>query len=83
MLSRSMIPLAYLTAGPLSDKVFKPLLSENSLLAPSLGQAFGVGPSRGMGLLIFLMGEIIVVLTLAAASDPRVRNIEEELPDAV
>jgi hypothetical protein len=29
------------------------------------------------------MGEIIVVLTLAAASDPRVRNIEEELPDAV
>ena len=24
VLSRSMIPLAYLTAGPLSDKVFKP-----------------------------------------------------------
>ena len=83
MLARSMIPLAYLTAGPLSDKVFKPLLSENGVLAPSLGQIFGVGPSRGMGLLIFLMGEIIVVLTLAAASDPRVRNIEEELPDAV
>jgi hypothetical protein len=36
-----------------------------------------------MGLLIFLMGEIIVVLTLATALDPRVRNIEEELPDAV
>ncbi len=83
MLSRSMIPLAYLTAGPLSDKVFKPLLSANGPLALSLGQLFGVGPSRGMGLLIFLMGEIIVVLTLAAASDPRVRNIEEELPDAV
>ncbi len=83
MLSRSMIPLAYLTAGPLSDKVFKPLLSANGPLALSLGQIFGVGPSRGIGLLIFLMGEIIVVLTLAAASDPRVRNIEEELPDAV
>jgi DHA3 family macrolide efflux protein-like MFS transporter len=83
MLSRSMIPLAYLTAGPLSDKVFKPLLSENGVLASSLGQIFGVGPSRGIGLLIFLMGEIIVVLTLAAASDPRVQKIEEELPDAV
>ena len=83
MLARSMIPLAYLTAGPLSDKVFKPLLSVNGSLASSLGQLFGVGPSRGMGLLIFLMGEIIVVLTLAAAWDPRVRNIEEELPDAV
>lgn len=83
MLARSMIPLAYLTAGPLSDKVFKPLMSANGALATSLGQFFGVGPSRGIGLLIFLMGEIIVVLTLAAASDPRVRNIEEELPDAV
>ena len=83
MLARSMIPLAYLSAGPLSDKVFKPLLSESGSLAQSLGQLFGVGPSRGMGLLIFLMGEIIVVLTLAAALDPRVRNLETELPDAV
>jgi MFS family permease len=83
MLAGSMIPLAYLTAGPLSDQVFKPLLSADGALASSLGQIFGVGPSRGIGLLIFLMGEIIVVLTLAAALDPRVRNLETELPDAV
>jgi MFS family permease len=83
MLARSMIPLAYLTAGPLSDQVFKPLLSANGALASSLGHFFRVGPSRGIGLLIFLMGEIIVVLTLAAALDPRVRKLEEELPDAV
>jgi len=83
MLSRSMIPLAYLTAGPLSDKVFRPLLSQNGALASSLGQFFGVGPSRGMGLLIFLMGLFIVVLTVATALNPRVRNIEDELPDAV
>ncbi|MGD8403753.1 MAG: MFS transporter [Anaerolineales bacterium] len=83
MLAGSMIPLAYLTAGPLSDGVFKPLLSADGALASSVGQIFGVGPSRGIGLLIFLMGEIIVVLTLAAALDPRVRNLETELPDAV
>jgi hypothetical protein len=83
MLARSMIPLAYLSAGPLSDGVFKPLLSENGALASTIGQIFGVGPSRGIGLLIFLMGEIIVVLTLAAATDPRVRNLEAELPDVV
>jgi hypothetical protein len=82
MLAYSMIPLAYLTAGPLSDQVFRPLLSVNGLLASSFGQLFGVGPSRGMGLLIFLMGEIIVVLTVATAWDPHVRNMEEELPDA-
>jgi MFS transporter, DHA3 family, macrolide efflux protein len=83
MLARSMIPLAYLTAGPLADQIFKPLLSENGSLVSSLGQFFGVGPSRGMGLLIFLMGLFIVVLTVSTALNPRVRNMEEELPDAV
>jgi MFS family permease len=83
MLARSMIPIAYLSAGPLSDGVFKPLLSENGVLASTIGQIFGVGPSREIGLLIFLMGEIIVVLTLAAATDPHLRNVEDELPDAV
>ncbi len=83
MLARSMIPLAYLTAGPLSDQVFKPLLSADGALASSLGQLFGVGACRGMGLLIFLMGLFIVILTLATALNPRVRKMEEELPDAV
>jgi len=83
MLARSMIPLAYITAGPLSDQVFRPLLSADGALASSVGQFFGIGSSRGIGLLIFLMGEIIVFLTLAAATDPRVRNLETELPDTV
>jgi hypothetical protein len=59
------------------------LLSENGLLAFSLGQFFGVGPSRGMGLLISLMGLFIVVLTVITTLNPRVRNMEDELPDAV
>lgn len=83
MLARSMIPLAYLTAGPLSDRVFKPLLRADGPLASSLGQIFGVGPSRGIGLLIFLMGLFIVVLTVGTALNPRVRNMEDELLDAV
>lgn len=83
MLARSMIPLAYLTAGPLSDQVFRPMLRANGTLASSVGQFFGVGPGRGMGLLIFLMGLFIVILTAATALNPRVWNIEEELPDTV
>jgi MFS transporter, DHA3 family, macrolide efflux protein len=45
MLARSMIPLAYLTAGPLSDQVFKPLLSVNGSLASSLGQFLAWDPA--------------------------------------
>ncbi len=83
MLAYSMIPLAYVTAGPLSDKVFKPLLTTSGSLASSLGPFFGTGAGRGMGLLIFLMGLSIVLLTAITSLNPHVRNIEAELLDAV
>ncbi len=83
MLAFCMIPLAYVTAGPLSDGVFKPLLSAGGAWTESLGPVFGIGPERGMGLLISLMGLLIVTLTLGTALNPRVRKIEEEVPDVV
>ncbi len=83
MIAFSMIPLAYLTAGPLSDRVFKPLFEEGSALASTFGLAWGTGPERGVGLLIFLMGLSIVLMTVATALNPRVRNLEHELPDGV
>jgi MFS family permease len=82
MVAFSMIPLAYLTAGPLSDHVFKPLLREGSVLTSTFGLAWGTGPVRGDGLLIFLMGLSIVIITGVTALNPRVRNLERELPDA-
>lgn len=83
MLAYSMIPLAYLTAGPLADQVFKPLFAEGGVLEATLGGIWGGGAGRGVGFLIFLMGLSIVGMTLLAALNPRVRNIEEELPDAI
>jgi hypothetical protein len=83
MIAFSMIPLAYLTAGPLSDRVFKPFFEEGSVLASALGPIWGSGPVRGVGLLIFLMGLSIVLMTVATALNPRVRNLEQELPDGV
>ncbi|MFH2103013.1 MAG: MFS transporter [Chloroflexota bacterium] len=83
MIALSMTPLAYLTAGPLTDKVFKPLLAGDGALAATLGQFWGSGPARGSGLLILLMGLFIVLLTAVTALNPRVRNIETELADTV
>jgi DHA3 family macrolide efflux protein-like MFS transporter len=83
MLAYSMIPLAYVTAGPLSDGVFKPLMYAGGPLATRLGPLIGSGPGRGQGLLIILMGGMIVLLTLATVLNPRVRRVEEELADTM
>ena len=83
MIAQSMIPIAYLTAGPLSDMFFKPLLAHNGRLSLVLGWFFGIGPGRGIGLLIFLMGLLIVVLSLSAAFNPRIWDIEKEHDDVI
>lgn len=77
----STMPLAYLVAGPLADKVFNPLLAENGKLASSVGKLIGVGPGRGIGFMYILMGALVLVVTLAGYVYTHLRNIEIELPD--
>jgi DHA3 family macrolide efflux protein-like MFS transporter len=83
MVARSAAPLAYLLAGLLADRVFNPLLTIDGPLAGSLGQVLGTGPGRGIGLLFVLMGAVKVAITLLGRSDPHLRNVEDELPEAV
>lgn len=84
MISRSIMPLAFLLAGPLADRVFEPLLREGGTLAgTAVGAFLGSGPGRGIGLLFMLSGLILLCVSVAAAAYPRIRNLEAELPDAV
>lgn len=83
MMAMSAIPLAYLSAGPLADQVFKPLLIEGGPLANSVGRILGVGPSRGIGLMFVLIGILNILVVGSGYLHPRVRNVEDELPDAV
>ncbi len=50
MLAQMAIPVAYLSAGPLADSVFEPLLAIGGGLADSVGSVIGTGPGRGIGL---------------------------------
>lgn len=43
----------------------------------------GTGPGRGMGLMFVLSGMLLLVASLLAFSNPRIRQVEEELPDAI
>ncbi|MBN1137482.1 MAG: MFS transporter, partial [Anaerolineae bacterium] len=83
MVARAASPLAYLLAGPLADTVFNPLLIVDGPLAGGIGQILGTGPGRGIGLIFLLMGVVKVAVTLIGRSSPRIRNVEDELPDAV
>lgn len=84
MISRSMMPLAFLLAGPLSDRLFEPLLRAGGDLAASpLAGLLGTGPGRGTGLIFVCAALLLFVVSALAFSNRHIRNLESELPDLV
>ncbi len=84
MISRSMMPLAFMVSGPLADRLFEPLMSAGGTLSgTALANLLGTGPGRGIGLIFFLCGLAALVTTLLAYLNPRIRHVESELPDAI
>jgi len=78
MISLSMAPLALLSAGPLADRVFEPLMRSASTAQnlPSLSALVGTGPGRGVGLMFVLMGVIKILVSIAGWMNRHVRNVE-------
>ena len=83
MIASAITPLAYLIAGPLADSVFGPLMGDGGALAGTLGSVIGVGQERGIGLMFILSGVLMLLVTAAAYAYPRLRLIEDELPDVL
>jgi DHA3 family macrolide efflux protein-like MFS transporter len=83
MIALSTLPLASLLAGPLADGIFEPLMAPTGPLAGSVGRILGVGEGRGIGLLFMVLGVLVVVIVALAWRNPRLRNVETELPDVV
>ncbi|MFE7524744.1 amino acid adenylation domain-containing protein [Kitasatospora sp. NPDC057542] len=83
MLAMSMMPLGFLTAGPLSDHVFEPLMRPGGALADSVGLVLGSGPGRGAGLLLVVVGLVLFVWGLIGLAYRPLRLLEDLLPDAL
>jgi MFS family permease len=81
VLAQAAGPVAMLMAGPLADRVFEPLLQEGGVLADSVGEIIGVGPGRGIAFLFVILGVLSIVFTIIAYLYPRLRNLEDEIPD--
>ncbi|WP_100448944.1 MFS transporter [Glycomyces xiaoerkulensis] len=65
--------IAYAVSGVLADAVFNPLLTPDGALAGSLGLLIDVGPSRGIGLMLMIVG---VMLIGTAVAIPRVKSVK-------
>lgn len=83
MIAQFTTPIAIILAGPLVDHVFQPVVSDGGALADSVGRIIGTGPGRGTGLLFILLGFFTVIVSLVAFAYPRLRHVQEELPDHI
>ncbi len=84
MIAFSIIPIANALAGPLADHVFTPALMPGGALADTVvGQVMGVGPGRGIGLLLAITGLLYTAVASISLIHPRIRRVELELPDAL
>jgi len=84
MISRSMMPIAFLSAGPLADFIFEPMMADGGALANTLiAQIVGTGPGRGIGLIFMIAGLGTILITWLAYSNPGIRHIERDIPDVV
>ena len=83
MISRSMMPLAFLIAGPLADHFFEPMLRSGGALANTfIGRVLQSGPGRGIGLMFVLSGLVGVIVTILVYANKHIRLLEDEIPDS-
>jgi MFS family permease len=82
-ISSGVMPLGIAVAGPLADRVFEPLMARSGVLAGSVGRVIGTGPGRGAGLMIVLSGLGVMAMAVVGWLNPRVRELEEQLPDVI
>jgi hypothetical protein len=80
-LSRAMIPLGTLLAGPLAEKIFEPVMMVDGFLAPVFGKLIGTGPGAGMSLLFIITGILMLGLTPLGLALSPIRDAETLLPD--
>jgi len=82
-ISQGAMPIAYVLVGPLSDRVFEPLMAEDGGLADSVGEIIGTGFGRGYGLFFVVIGVFVIIASVVAWMYPPLRHLERDVPDAI
>lgn len=82
MVEQAMMPLAFVVAGPLVERVLEPLVQSGGSAGVALRGVLGTGEARGIGLLFVLLGLAQVALALGALGLGRLRSIDVRQPSA-
>ena len=81
MLGIGATSLGILTAGPLAEHAFGPLMEPGGSLAGSIGSFIGVGAERGMALMYVISGATLVLLAVVSLVIRPIWRLEDALPD--
>jgi MFS transporter, DHA3 family, macrolide efflux protein len=73
-------PVVLFAVGPLVDQVFNPLMA--GPLGDQLAPFFGTHAARGASVMLVLVGLILMIVPALTFLNPRVRKLEDEIPDA-
>jgi amino acid adenylation domain-containing protein len=83
MIANLTEPLGYFCAGILADAFFEPAMREGGSLNRTVGGMLGVGPGRGMALMIVILGTAQVLLAVVGLRWRTLHHMEDALPDAI
>ena len=78
----AFMPVGYLVAGPLADRVFEPAMRAGGALTSAFGGLVGTGPGAGIALMFVATGVLGTLGSLAGYAVRSVRRVQESLPDA-
>lgn len=81
MLRTMTMPVGYLLAGPMADRVFEPAMMPGGALSPVFGSILGTGPGAGMGLMFMMTAILGMTISLSGYLIPAIRSVESDLPD--
>ena len=81
MLRMATMPVGYLLAGPLADRVFEPAMAAGGRLTPHIGPLLGEGPGAGMALMFLCTWALGTLNSLSGYLWRPARRVELDLPD--
>ena len=79
--AQATAPISYALAGPLADHAFVPLLRPGGALAGNAGRIVGTGPSRGIGLMVIVLGLLCIAVGVLSLRSRPLMTVEHGQPD--